>query len=167
MDRRLASGDLDKVWLSFMRTDGIKYFLDFFDRFMILGRVRVSETDGTSEIAFIGDLDDRETSMLLMIRTDPTVMRTTMDRLGREVFDLISRLVVVLLALEVGNIGRDEDTLFSMFEAVLQHVDPLILEDDLGIDGFEALRAQCTSEFVEDVRTLRHILQIKKKEEEK
>ena len=69
---------------------------------------------------------------------------------------LISGLVVVLLTLEVCDIRRDENSLFTVFEAVLQHVDVFILEDDLGIDGLETLRAEGTSEFVEDMRTLWH-----------
>lgn len=89
--------------------------------------------------------------MLLMIWTYPTVMRTTVDSLSREYITLISWLIVVLLTLEIGNISRDEDSLFSMFETMLEHIDAFILEDDLGIDRFETLRTEGTSEFVKNV----------------
>lgn len=119
-----------------MITDRIEHRLDLFEGFVISCRIRPCETDGTREIAFIGDLDDRETGMLLMIRTDTTVMRTAMDRLGRERITLIPRLIVVLLTLEVWYISRDQYFLFAMVETVLEHEDFFVLKNDLRIDSF-------------------------------
>ena len=78
-------------------------------------------------------------------------MWTPIDRLCREYITLVSWLVVVLLTLEIGDICRDEDSLLAMLETMLEHVDSIILEDDLGVDCLETLRTECTSEFVEDV----------------
>jgi hypothetical protein len=74
-----------------------------------------------------------------MVRAYATVMGTSIDRLCREHITLISRLVVVLLTLEIGDISRDEDSLFSMLETMLEHIDSIILEDDLGINRLETL----------------------------
>jgi hypothetical protein len=123
-------------------------------------RIRSSETYRAREIALVSDLDDREAGVLLMVRTYPTIMGTAIDRLSREYITLISWLVVVLLTLVIRNISRDEDSLLTMFETMLDHVDPIILEDDFGIDGLETLGADGTSEFVEDVRTDGHRYEI-------
>ena len=84
-------------------------------------------------------------------------MWTPIDRLCREYITLVSWLVVVLLTLEIGDICRDEDSLLAMLETMLEHVDSIILEDDLGVDCLETLRTECTSEFVEDVWADGHV----------
>jgi hypothetical protein len=92
-----------------------------------------------------------------MIWTYSTIMRATIDRLCREYSTLISWLVVVFLALEIGDISSDEYLFFTMFKTILEHVDSIILEDNLGIDGLETLGTEGTSEFIEDVWTDGHI----------
>ena len=77
--------------------------------------------------------------MLLMIWTYPTVMWTPIDSLSREYITLISWLVVVLLTLEIGDISRDEDSLFAMLETMLEHINSFVLEYDLGVNGLETL----------------------------
>src|SRR5258708_547893 len=108
----------------------------------------------TAEVAGVRHFDQRDTAMLLMVRTEATVIRACpTDRRIPPKWHL-RRLEVNLAALTVVvDVVGDEHTLGSVVWAVLEHPHPPLFENDLAVNLAEALRADRHDGVVEKVRT--------------
>ena len=109
------------------------------------------EAKRASHVAGAVDLDDAETSMLLMVRTEAAIMRAPF-------FDLRSvreRDRARLVELAEGGIGFrvpiDQSFEGSTVGTALGHEHFVISEQDFGVDYFLAVGADTAGEFVEDI----------------
>ena len=104
----------------------------------------------------VGDLDQRQATMLLVIRAEPAVVwAAVLDRrveLQRHLPGL-ERLAAELVILGV---GADQHFLKPMLRTPLVQVDVAILDDDLGLDLAQAGRAEAVGQLEEDVGTIGH-----------
>ena len=80
MDRRLAAGELHQLRISFGGDKAIENVFHFFER-QTEARAGLGETQRTRHVAGAVDLDDAETSVLLVIGTQTAIVRAA-------VFDL-------------------------------------------------------------------------------
>jgi hypothetical protein len=115
--------------------------------------------NGTGEIAGVADFNQGETTVLLVIGAEPTVVGTT--EFDRGVVD--HRLLGCLDEYFAGtpvvvNVIGYEDTLVTVLRATLQHPYVAILKNDFGIDPAVACGANGDGHVVEKVgpELLRH-----------
>jgi len=80
--------------------------------------------------------------MLFVIGTEPAVVRAAVVRPALEAQRQVAGLDEVLLAAEVGRVGRDQRLLRPMLRAALEKEDVIALDDDLGVHKLQARLAQ-------------------------
>jgi hypothetical protein len=116
----------------------------------VLAAARVA--DGAGQIAGVADLDQREATVLLVVRAEAAVVgaapfyRRVVDHglLGRLDEDLAGAAVVV-------HIVGDQHALVAMLRAALQHPDFVVFEDDLRVDAAVAGGADGDGDVVEEI----------------
>src|SRR5215813_6090101 len=81
MNRRLAAADLNDIRLALVADNAIEHELNLLEAAMRQTvRRGFAVTDRAGEIALVGDLDEREAGVLLMVGAEPAVV-------GAAVFD--------------------------------------------------------------------------------
>jgi hypothetical protein len=90
------------------------------------------------EITLVGDLDEREAGVLLVVGAEPAVVGTAEARGGVEVGGHLAGLQGGAGELVVRDVGRDEDAFRAVIGAVFVEEDLVVLIDDLGLDLAEA-----------------------------
>ena len=136
VDRRLATGDLYDVGLPLIPDDRVDQPLNVVDRPVLRTRwAAACVADGALQVAMIGDLDERDARVLLMIGAQPAVIRTAPLDGGVEHTRHLRRLDEHFPALPVVvHIVCQEHAFGSMRWARLEHVDGPVLKHDLGFD---------------------------------
>jgi hypothetical protein len=76
--------------------------------------------------------------MLLVIRTQPAIIRTPIVRFGIEDIRSLRRFVVIPDVLIIRNIIRDQYLRLAMLSATLEHVHLVVFKNYFGIDAFQA-----------------------------
>ena len=150
MDRRLTAGELHDFRPALGTHKIIEHGFHFFQRQAEAG-TSFREAKRASHVAGAVDLDDAETSMLLMVRTEAAIMRAPF-------FDFRSvreRDRARLVELAEGGIGFgvpiDQSFEGSTVGTPLGHEHFVIAEQDFGVDYFLAIGADAAGEFVKDV----------------
>src|SRR5258708_1001958 len=82
-------------------------------------RRRLGEAYRAGEVAVLVDLDQRQTRMLLVIGTQPAIVRAAVFGAVLEREGLVARLDVVLAHAPVGGIGREQGRLHAVLAAAL------------------------------------------------
>src|SRR5437762_3637830 len=115
MYRGLPTTNLDEVGLPFTSNQCVQHALNFGQRTPTLtsGR-RIGKTHGTGEIAFIVHFDQCQTAVLLVIRTEAAVERTTVKRVTLKAQRNISGFKKALAVFEIGSVVRDESFLHTV-----------------------------------------------------
>ena len=157
MYRGLAARDLDNVRLHLIPHDHVEHAFH-----LLQGPVcravgaTAGVTDGAVQIANVRDFQQREAGVLLVIRAKATIVRAAVLHgripMQRHLRWLDEDLAAAAVIIHV--IGH-EDTLETMLRAPLQHVDTVVLKDDLGVSPAETRSAQRNSGVVEEVETNR------------
>ena len=157
VDRRLSARDLEHVGLALALDERVEHELDLLHRAVppIRGRgPRVARRAG--EVAAVGDFQDGEARVLLVVRAQAAVVRAAPRHRRREPARHLARLHVVADAAVVLGVARDEHFLLlaAAMPAPLEHVHRAVLQDDLGLHAAQAPRAQAQREIVVGVRAL-------------
>jgi len=136
MDRRLASGDLHDVRLTFVRHHGIEHALDVLERAMCLPlRAAAGVADRTAQIARVGNLDERKTAVLLVIGTEAAVVRTAVVDWCVSPERHLRRLEIHLTALAViVDVVRNQNAFGAVRRTMLEHPHAPVLKHNLAVD---------------------------------
>jgi hypothetical protein len=160
MNRRFAAGNLHDVGMSFVANDGIEHFFDERERAMLQTfRATGGIADGTAEIAGVGDFDERDAGMLLVIGAEAAIVGTTPFH-GRVVdnrhFGTLDENLAATAV--VVNIVSEKDALGTVIGAALEHEDSVVLENDFAFEFAEAGGANGERDIVKHVgaNTLGH-----------
>ena len=76
---------------------------------------------------------------------------------GVEGVRCLRRLVVVADVFVIGDVIGDDDFRLSVFRAPLEHVNLVVVEDNLGINASEALRAKTQRKIIVGILSRRHV----------
>src|SRR3954452_22527736 len=101
-------------------------------------RRRVGEAYRAGQVAMIGDLDQRQAGMLLVIRAEPAIIGTAEFGPALEIQRYIARLDEGFAAPPIGSIVGDQRRLHAMLPAALLVPDFVVDDLDLGRHQFEA-----------------------------
>ena len=108
---------------------------------MLEPRSAIGIAHAASQIAVVGDLQDGYAGVLLVVRAQPAVHRTTLRWLHLSVPREASRQGSIV-AIEPIPIAADEILSQSMFGTPLAKVHPVPLGDDLGLHHAQTIRTQ-------------------------
>jgi hypothetical protein len=146
--------------MSFVANDGIEHFFDERERAMLQTfRATGGIADGTAEIAGVGDFDERDAGMLLVIGAEAAIVGTTPFH-GRVVdnrhFGTLDENFAATAV--VVNIVSEKDALGTVIGAALEHEDSVVLENDFAFEFAEAGGANGERDIVKHVgaNTLGH-----------
>jgi hypothetical protein len=110
--------------------------------------------DRAAQVAVVANLDECQTRVLLVIRAQPAVVRATPFHRRVVALRHLRRLDEHFPAAPVVvHIVSDQDALMTVFGAVLEHEDAIVLEDDLRVDAPIARRTDRDRDVVEQIRT--------------
>ena len=94
-------------------------------------RTRVTSRAG--EVAAIGDFNNRQTRMLLVVRTQTAIIRAAVVRFGVEGIRHFRRLVVVADVFVIFGIVCNQHFAVAVFGAALQHKNVVFLKNYFGV----------------------------------
>ncbi len=155
MQGRLAPGQLDHVGLAFGLHHGIEHALD--GREIAVARAMrtgIGVADRATQVAVVGQFDQRQAGMLHVFRTQAAVVRAAVALRGRKMPRQFRRLDPGLAGgTVIGRIIGDQHTLAAVFRAPLFQVHALVLDQDLGLDPHQAGAADRDRAVVEQVGT--------------
>src|SRR5713226_4385446 len=136
----LTATDLHDVGLSFVAHDSVEHFFDERERAMLEPlRAARGVTHGATQVAGVGDLDEREAGMLLVIGAQAAVVRaaplhrSVVDHGHFGAFDEDFAATPVIIDI-VGN----QHAFGAVLGAALQQEDFAVLENDLAFQFVEA-----------------------------
>jgi hypothetical protein len=110
-----------------------------------------THADGAFQVAVVGDLDDRQAGMLLVVGTEAAVLRAALaDRRGEAVRDGTSLEVGQRFQEPVGVAG-DEGLAAAVARTLLAQVDLAVAEDAGAVHQLAAGRTDALAEGVEDL----------------
>ena len=112
--------------------------------------------DRAGQVAVVGDLDQGQATVLLVVGTQPAVVRAAALDRRVELPRHRARLERPPRELVILGVRRDQDLLLLVLGAVLHQVDPPLLEDHLGLDLAQASRAEAVGQLEEDVGSVGH-----------
>jgi hypothetical protein len=157
MNRRLAAADLHDVRLLFVAHHAIEHELHLLHRPVRLPvRPRLRVADRAGEVARIGDLHQRQATVLLVIGAKPAIVRAPVADRRVELHRQLARLQAEPRSLVVLDIGRNQDFFQPMPPAPLMHVDALILENDLRLHLAMARRADAVRQLEVEIGPVSH-----------
>lgn len=136
MDRRLATRELDNLGIALRSDKRVEHERDLLNcqRVPVRLMTRVGKTDRTVKIARRIDLDDPQTRVLLVLRTDTAVKRTAIPNLALELKRDRPRPVETLLRHIQLGVGIDERLEQAMLQATLAHDHTTLAHVDLSVD---------------------------------
>src|SRR5262249_5193669 len=120
---------------AFVRHDPIEHALDLVHRTMggALGSAR-REAGRATQVAVVGDLQDADAAVLLVIGADPAVVRTPVSKRGVVPLDLFGVLEEDLAArAEILDVVGEEHALLAVLRAALPQVDLVALDELLRV----------------------------------
>jgi hypothetical protein len=149
----LAAGELDDVGLELVGNDAVEHGLNLREG-AVGGAMGATGgvADGAGEVAVVGDFEEGEAGVLLMVGAEAAVVGAAVaDRgvvagghFGRLEEDFATTAVV-------GDVVGDEDALKAVGGAALEEVDVVVLKDDFGVDALVAGGAEGDGSVVEEV----------------
>ena len=143
MDGGLAAADLHQIGLAFARNEGLQHGVDFGQAAVLGARGRgLGKAYRTGEIALLVDLDQRQTRVLLVIRAQTAIVRAAVMRAALEPERQVAGFQIILAALEIGRVGRDQRLLRPVVGTALQVEDVIALDQDFGRHQTQAGFAQ-------------------------
>ena len=132
MDGRLAAADLHEIGQALALDQRLQHGVDLGEAAILGARGRgLGEAHRAGEIAFLVDLDQRETGMLLVIGTQAAIVRAAVMRPALELERHVAGLEIVLAALEIGRVGGDQRLLRAVIGTALQVIDVVAFDEDL------------------------------------
>src|SRR5579864_1518689 len=153
--RGLSTGELDYIGMAFVADDCVQHFFDLLERAELVAlRAAGGVADGTTQVAVIANLNQREAGVLLVVGAEAAVVGAS--PLHRRVVDqrhfrgLDENLAAAAVVVDV--VGN-EDALSAMLRAALEQVDIAILKNSLGFDLVVARRADRYGYVIEKVGT--------------
>ena len=144
---------MNDIWMPFITDHGIEHFFNLFQIAELLAlRAAGGVTNGTTQIAVIANLDQRQAGMLLMIAAKATIIRAppldgsvvNQRHLWRFDEDFTAAAVII-------HIVGDENSLVPVLRASLEHENLAILKDGLGFDLLIASGADRDHNVVEKI----------------
>lgn len=150
MNRRLPTGKLNDLRITFRPYEVIQHRFNFL-QCQAEARTRFGETERAVHITRAIHFNDAEAGVLLMVRTQSTIVRTTVMDLRSECQRDSAGLVVFALRDVHLGIAVDERFKRAAVRTPFFHEDFVFPEDDIGVDDAAALRANAASELVENV----------------
>jgi len=130
--------DLHQVRLALGNDKGVEHGLDGFQAAMACALDRaVGEADRAGQVAGLVDLENGQTGVLLVIRTQAAIMGTAMVGPGLGGEGPVAGLHPVPLGLPVADVVADQGFLDPVFLAALLVEDLAILTKNLGGNQFE------------------------------
>ena len=147
---RLPTADLDHLGPAFGFHETVKYRFDLTQP-EIVARTGIGKAGRTSQIAAAGHLDDADTGMLLVLRTQATVRRATAIDRGRKTVWYRAGFVVPLCAQVPIGIGRDQGLVPAVLRAALPQIQGTIANQHLSIDDLATLWAHAAGDVMKNV----------------
>jgi hypothetical protein len=144
----------DDVGLAFVRDHGIEHPLDR-RKVAEAGTMRagLGVADRTTQVAVVGDLDQRQAAVLHVLGAQTTVIRAAPALLGVEALRQFRRLDEDFARLAVvRRVVGDQHALAAVLRAPLFEEYALVLDQDLRFDAAQARRAHRHGAVVEQVR---------------
>ena len=150
VDSRLTTGELDDFGMALRADEAVQDVLDLLER-ETEALARVGEAQRAPHVAGAVHFDDAKASVLLVVRAQPAVVRTTMlDATGEGEWDR-AWLVEPGLRGVCLSIAVHQGFEATVRGATLAHEDLAIAEHDLGVDRPPTLGADAAGQLVEDV----------------
>ncbi|GMO61228.1 hypothetical protein BwSG20_16410 [Bradyrhizobium ottawaense] len=133
MQRRFAAGDLHEIGLALACDQRVQHLLDCRER----GKFRscrrgFRKADRAGEVAVLGDLDQRQAGMLLVVGTETAIIGTAEFGALLELQRSVTWLDEILAQAPIGGIRRHQRRLDAMLPAALFVPDLVIQDLDLG-----------------------------------
>ena len=154
MQGRLAAGYLHQIGLAFAGHQRVQHFLDRCQRQETGAHRRgFRETDRAGQIAVIGDFDQSQAGMLLVIRAQAAIERAAEFSMALQRQRPVTRLDEFLAAPPIGGIGRYQRGLDAMLPAALLVPDLVAKDLDLGGHQRQAGFTQRLGLAPENIRT--------------
>ena len=155
MDGRLAARDLHDVRLALVAHDRVEHLLHRREVAELRPvHAAVGVADRAGQVAGVGDLDQRQARVLLVVGAQAAVVRAA--PLHRRVVALRHLRVLeehLAAAPVVVDVVGHQHALGAVHRAVLQHQHAVVLEDDLRVDAAIARRADGDRGVVEQIRS--------------
>ena len=143
MDRGLAAADLHEIGQALALDERLQHRVDLGQAAVLGARGRgLGEAHRTGEIALLVDLDQREAGMLLVVGAQAAIVGAAVMRAALELERHVAGLEIVLAALEIGRIGRDQRLLRAVLGAALQVEDVVAFDQDLRRHELETIFAE-------------------------
>lgn len=112
-------------------------------------RARVGVADGTGEITAIGDFQQCEATVLLMVGAKAAVIGAAAIDGCVELTRHVAGFDKFLAEFVIFNVIGDQDIFTAMNGAMLVQIDGPVLEDDLGFDFREAFGTDTVGQSIE------------------
>ena len=153
MNGGFAAGNLHDVGMAFVANDGIEHFFDEREGPMLQALWATGGiTDGATQIAGVGDFDERDAGMLLVVGAEPAIVGTT-PFYGRVVdnrhFGTLDENFAA--AAVIVDIIGEKDALGTVIGAALEHEDLVVLENDFAFELAETGGADGERDIVKHV----------------
>ena len=117
-------------------------------------RSAAGEANGTSQLAAVGDLDQPDTGVLLVLSAETAVERAAVSRVSARLIRLAARREEDLPATPIPiDVVGEQHALRAVLWAALVEVGAAVLEDDLPVDPPQARGAERSGQIVELIRT--------------
>ncbi|GJM34640.1 MAG: hypothetical protein DHS20C18_36410 [Saprospiraceae bacterium] len=157
MDGGFTTADLHDIGLPFIGDDDIEHALYLFQGTVpAVGRGGGCVAGRAAQVAAVGNLDQGEAGMLLVIGTEAAIIRTAIVDFGIESSWIFGSFVVVADVFVIFHISSYQYALAAVLRAAFEHVDFIVFKNDFGFDTAQTFWAETEGEVVIDVFAFWH-----------
>src|SRR5690606_15284100 len=136
VDGGFATTDLHNIGLFFIPNHRVHHFFYFIQSSVpSVSWGRTSITSRAGEVASIGDFNNRQTRMLLVVWTQTAIIRAAVMRFCIEGIGHFRRLVVVSDVFVIFGIVGNQDLAVAVLGAALQHKNIVFLKNYFGVNS--------------------------------